>query len=65
MAFKDFTEITVWQKAFDLLIKIYSTTKDFPNEEKFGMTSDIRRSANSVTHNIAERFGRFEKRDKT
>ena len=57
--------MTVWQKAFALLVKIYSITKTFPQEEKFGMISDIRRSANSVVHNIAEGFGRFEKRDKT
>ena len=55
----------VWQKAFKLLIKIYKITKTFPNEEKFGMISDMRRSANSVVHNIAEGFGRYEKRDKT
>jgi hypothetical protein len=35
MAFKDFTEMTVWQKAFALLVKIYSITKTFPQEEKF------------------------------
>lgn len=65
MAYKDFTDMNVWKKAFDLLLKIYSITKNFPREEKYGMTSDIRRSANSVVHNIAEGFGRYEKRDKT
>ena len=40
MAYKDFTEMTVWQKAFALLVKIYSITKTFPQEEKFGMISD-------------------------
>ncbi len=65
MAYKDFTEMPVWQKAFNLLIEIYRLSKSFPKEEKYGMISDIRRSANSVTHNIAEGFGRYEKRDKT
>jgi len=55
----------VWQKAFKLLLEVYRISKDFPPEEKFGMTSDIRRSANSVVHNIAEGFGRHEKLDKT
>ncbi len=55
----------VWQKAISLLLKVYEITKSFPPEEKFGMTSDIRRSANSIVHNIAEGFGRFEPRDKT
>lgn len=65
MAYKDFTDMNVWKKAFDLLVKVYSITKSFPKEEKYGMTSDIRRSANSVVHNIAEGFGRYERRDKT
>ena len=65
MAYKDFLQMPVWQKAFDLLIKVYKLTKSFPKEERYGMISDIKRSANSVVHNIAEGFGRYEKRDKT
>jgi four helix bundle protein len=65
MAYKDFKQMSVWQKAFRLLIRIYEITKEFPSDEKFGMVSDMRRAANSVVHNIAEGFGRFEKRDKT
>lgn len=65
MSYKDFTKISVWQKSFDLLIKIYQLTKTFPKKEKFGMISDIRRAANSVVHNIAEGFGRYERKDKT
>ena len=65
MGYKDFTEMKVWKKAFELLVMIYSISKKFPNEERFGLTSDIRRSANSVVHNIAEGFGRYEKKDKT
>lgn len=55
----------VWQKALKLLIKIYKLTKNYPEEEKYGLVSDMRRAANSVTHNIAEGFGRYESRDKT
>lgn len=47
------------------MTKIYRITKDFPSEEKFGMVSDMRRSINSIVHNIAEEFGRYEPKDKT
>ncbi|MFO7525548.1 MAG: four helix bundle protein [Ignavibacteriaceae bacterium] len=65
MKFPDFTSMPVYQKALELLIKIYEITKKFPPEEKYGLTSDMRRAANSVVHNIAEGFGRFEPKDKT
>jgi len=57
--------MSVWQKAFVLLLRIYEITKSFPNDEKFGLTSDMRRASNSVVHNISEGYGRFESRDKT
>ena len=65
MAFKDFTHFTVWQKASELLLEVYDVSKKFPKDERFGMISDIRRAAGSVVHNIAEGFGRYERRDKT
>ena len=65
MAFKDFTSMSVWQKAHDLLLEIYRLTDKFPDSEKFGMVSDMRRAANSVLHNISEGFGRFENKDKS
>ena len=65
MAYKDFTEMPVWQKAFLLLLKVYEVTKTYPTEEKYGLVSDMRRVANSVTNNISERFGRYERLDKT
>ncbi|MBK8505076.1 MAG: four helix bundle protein [Saprospiraceae bacterium] len=46
-------------------MEIYRITRNFPVEERYGLISDMRRSANSVVHNIAEGFGRFEKRDKS
>ncbi len=54
MAYKDFTEMPVWQKAFKLLLKVYEVTKVYPKEEKYGLVSDMRRAANSVTNNISE-----------
>jgi four helix bundle protein len=64
MSYKDFTEMPVWKAALELLVRVYELTSEFPKEEKFGMTSDMRRAANSVTHNIAEGFGRFGNKEK-
>lgn len=61
----DFRDMPVWQKAFELLQEIYKIIKTFPDEEKYSLTSDLRRAANSVVHNIAEGYGRFEAKDKT
>ena len=55
----------VWQKAFALLLKVYEVAKTYPTEEKYGLVSDMRRAANSVTNNISEGFGRYERLDKT
>lgn len=55
----------IWEKAFALLLKIYEVTKTFPTEEKYGLVSDMRRAAHSVTNNISEGFGRYERLDKT
>lgn len=60
----DFRNMHVWQSAFNLIIEIYKVTKDFPSNEKFGLVSDMRRSANSIAHNIAEGYGRYEPKDK-
>ena len=54
MAFKVFTEMPVWREAFKFLQRVYEITKKFPSEEKFGMISDLRRSAQSVTNNISD-----------
>ena len=65
MAYKEFTEMSVWQKSYKLVIRIYKLTKDYPVEERYGLISDMRRAANSISNNIAEGFGRYESRDKT
>ena len=65
MEHTDFTNMSVWQKSVELLLKIYQITKHFPSDERFGLTSDMRRAVNSISHNIAEGFGRYEPRDKT
>lgn len=54
----NFRNLIVWQKSMTLVTKIYNTTKKFPSEEQFGITSQIRRSAISIPSNISEGFGR-------
>ncbi|MCP4716400.1 MAG: four helix bundle protein [Deltaproteobacteria bacterium] len=55
---KNFRDLKVWQKAHQLALCIYTTTKHFPKEELYGLTSQIRRSSMSVPTNIAEGCGR-------
>ncbi|MGY6522214.1 MAG: four helix bundle protein [Mongoliitalea sp.] len=50
----NFKNLNVWNKAVDLAVKVYETTALFPSEEKFGMTSQMRRSSVSIPSNIAE-----------
>lgn len=49
-----YKQLIVWKKSYQLVLLIYSVTKFFPDEEKFGMTSQIRRAAISIPANIAE-----------
>ena len=62
---KSHQDLTVYQKALDLVVTIYNVTKKFPSEEKFSLTSQIRRSAVSVPSNIAEGAARKSKKDFT
>ncbi len=55
---KNYTELKVWQKAYQLCLEIYKITKDFPREERYGLTAQIRRAAVSIPSNIAEGYGR-------
>jgi four helix bundle protein len=55
---KNFKGLKVWQKSYDLCLKTYRITGDFPSEEKYGLTSQARRSAVSIPSNIAEGYGR-------
>ena len=53
-AVRNYRELIVWQKAMDLVELVYQATKQFPKEELYGLTSQVRRSAVSIPSNIAE-----------
>ena len=55
---QDFTKLQVWQKSHQFTLGIYKITKDFPAEEKFGLTSQLRRASCSIGSNLAEGCGR-------
>jgi four helix bundle protein len=58
-----FTELTVWQRAHELVLLVYKVTASFPSSELFGMVSQLRRASASVPANIAEGFGRRTTRE--
>ncbi len=60
---KDFTDLRVWQASRELSVETYKTTIIFPTDEKFGLVSQMRRAAISVSSNIAEGFGRSSSKD--
>jgi four helix bundle protein len=55
---EDFKKLRVWQSAHELTLGIYRSSKTFPKEETYGLTSQLRRAASSVGANIAEGCGR-------
>jgi len=60
---KSFRDLVVWQKSIQLAVGVYRLTKDFPRDEQYGITSQMRRSAVSVSSNIAEGHGRLNRRE--
>jgi four helix bundle protein len=61
---KEFTDLRVWQEAHKLVLFIYKNTGSFPTDEKFGLKNQMRRTAVSVTSNIAEGFRRHGYKEK-
>ena len=55
---QDFRRLAVWQKSHRLTLDIYHATKDFPPDERFALTQDLRSAARSIPTNIAEGCGR-------
>jgi len=60
---QDYRKLIVWQKAHHLVFELYKRTKDFPKDELYGVTSQLRRSVVSITANIVEGAGRNTKPD--
>lgn len=63
MAIRDFRDLIVWQKAMDLVELIYELTREFPDEERFGLRLQLRKASVSVPSNIAEGNGRYSTKD--
>jgi len=63
MSAQHYRQLLVWQKAMDLAVMCYEITKPFPSEERYGLTSQIRRAAVSVPANIAEGNARFHTKE--
>ena len=55
---KNYKELKVWQKSYQLCLEIYGINARFPKDEKYSLTSQIRRAVVSIPSNIAEGYGR-------
>jgi len=64
MAYNSFEDMPVWQKSMKLAVEIFRLTEGLPRKEDYGLTSQIRNSALSVSGNLAEGFGRKHTKDK-
>ncbi|MBL7221726.1 MAG: four helix bundle protein [Phycisphaerae bacterium] len=60
---QDFRKLSVWRKAHELTLAVYRTTIDFPDEERFGLTRQLRRACVSIAANLAEGTGRGGDKD--
>jgi four helix bundle protein len=63
MSVRCYQELFVWQRAMDLVVRVYEVTESFPHKEQFGLTNQLRRAAVSIPSNIAEGQGRQTTRD--
>lgn len=61
---RNFRDLNIWKKAYELEMKVYDVTSRYPHEEKYNLISQTRSSANSVTAGIAEAHGRYFFADK-
>ncbi|MEW6101604.1 MAG: four helix bundle protein [Candidatus Omnitrophota bacterium] len=61
---RNFFDLDAWKKAHDFILEVYQITERFPRQELYGITSQIRRAASSISANIAEGFSRYHFNDK-
>ena len=59
-----FQDVLAWQKAHEFALMVYAVTQSFPDEERYGLTSQFRRAAVSIGANIAEGYKKLSKSDK-
>jgi four helix bundle protein len=60
---RNFKQLKVWQNGFQIAVNTFSLVKSFPNEEKFGLSSQLTRAAVSIPSNIAEGSSRTSKKE--
>lgn len=61
---QSFVDLNTWQEGHKLVVLIYKTSREFPKDEQFGLTNQIRRAVVSITSNIAEGFSRHSFKEK-
>lgn len=61
---QSFEDVIAWKRAHAFVLSVYKVTKGFPDDEKFGLTSQFRRAAVSIEANIAEGYRKIGKQDK-
>jgi four helix bundle protein len=59
----NFKRLKIWQKGFEIAVRAFQLTRDFPREEKFGLSSQITKAAVSIPSNIAEGSSRSSRKD--
>jgi len=63
MKIRSFTDLHAWQEGHKLVLAIYSITKHFPDDERYGLSNQMRKCAVSITSNLAEGFSRKSKKE--
>ena len=62
--YQSFTDMPVWKESFDLSVEVFNLTIEMPRSEDYGLTSQIRRAASSISAYLSEGFGRQTNADK-
>ncbi|MFA4905435.1 MAG: four helix bundle protein [Candidatus Margulisiibacteriota bacterium] len=62
--YEDFYDLEVWKRAKEIVGMVYKLTKDFPRQEAYSLTDQVRRSTSSICANIAEGFSRYHSKEK-
>ncbi len=60
---RNYKKVVTWQRSHELALAVYKLTKGFPDDERYGLTSQVRRASYSVPADISERSGRDSNKD--